>query len=429
MPRKAKTKPTPLQTPKGMHDILPQDQPLWNKIRRTVDEVSEFYNFLRIDTPIVEDVKLFERPLGEESDVVQKEMYTLKTKGGASLVLRPEGTAPIARAYIQHGLSHLAQPMKLVYIGPMFRHEQPQAGRFRQFYQAGFEILSSDDDPVYDAQVILSCYRLIEDLKIKNLKIEINTIGCKVCRPGYKKRLADFYKGHEKEICKDCKKRLSVNPLRLLDCKNESCQAVKQSAPIILDNLCSSCTGHFKSVLEYLDELAVPYVLNQHLVRGFDYYTKTVFEMFVEGFDFAVASGGRYDYLVEMLGGKHTPGVGGAVGLDRLVTVIKEKNINLGIKAKPKISLIHIGELAKKKSLGLIEELRKSKIGVIEALGKESLKAQLRYADKMESPLALILGQKEAVEENIILRDMKTGAQETVALNKLVTAIKKRLKK
>lgn len=431
MSRTAKNKKNKkiLQTPKGMHDILPSEQPFWEKIDQNLEKIAEFYNFLKIDTPILESIELFERPLGEASEVVEKQMFVLKTKGGDSLVLRPEGTAPIARSYIQHGLSHVAQPLKLYYFGPMFRYEQPQSGRYRQFHQAGFEIISNrDDDPIYDVQVILVCYRLIESLKIKNFRIEVNSIGCKVCRPVYRHKLRDFYKGKEKDLCKDCQRRLKTNPLRVLDCKDSDCKERKQSAPIMLDNLCNNCTKHFKMVLEYLDELKLPYTLNHQLVRGFDYYNRTVFEIFTEGFDFAIAAGGRYDYLVEILGGRNASGVGGAVGLERLIEIIKSQNLALVAKEKPKIALIHIGDLAKKKSLGLIEKLRMAGVGVIDTLGKDMLKAQLRFADKIDSPLALILGQKEAVEENIIIRDMKTGAQETVPVEKLADAIKKKLK-
>jgi len=416
-----------LHNPKGMHDILPVDQPIWEKIRRAVKETADFYNYLKIDTPILENLQLFERPLGETSDVIAKQMFVVKTKGGDQLVLRPEGTASIARAYIQHGLSHVAQPLKLHYIGPMFRYEQPQAGRFRQFYQAGFEIISNDNDAIYDAQIMLACYRMIEALKIKNLRVEINSIGCKNCRPAYRKKLQDYYKNKDKKLCRDCRYRLSSNPLRLLDCKDPNCKELKADAPIFLDSLCIPCSRHFKLVLEYLEEIKIPYLLNHHLARGFDYYTKTVFEIFAEGFDFAIAAGGRYDYLIEMLGGRLSPGVGGAIGLDRLVEIIKTTNTNLGIKPKPKIALIHIGELAKKRSLSLIEMLRDEGIDVFDLLGKESLNGQFRLANKMESKLSLIVGQKEAVEESVIIRDMKTGAQETVILIKLAKAIKKRM--
>ncbi|MEK9186055.1 MAG: histidine--tRNA ligase, partial [Patescibacteria group bacterium] len=371
-----------IQSPKGMHDILPPDQPVWEKIRKVVAEVADSYNFWRIDTPIVEDADLFERPLGETSDVVEKQMFFVKSKGDDRLVLRPEGTAPIVRSYIQNGLSHLGQPLKLYYEGPMFRYEQPQSGRFRQFHQAGFEVISTDDDSVYDAQVILACLRVLDGLKIKDLSLQINTIGCKTCRPVYRKELTDFYKNKIKDLCADCQRRLKTNPLRLLDCKNEKCSEIRKDAPAILDNICSYCRKHFRAVLEFLDELKIPYMLNNHLVRGFDYYTRTVFEIFTEGFDFALGAGGRYDYLLELLGGRPTPAVGGSLGLERIVEVIKNRAINIGGKKKTKVFFVYIGDVAKKRGLSIIESLLKTGIDVQESLGKESLKAQLRNADK-----------------------------------------------
>lgn len=418
----------PLQSPKGMHDILPQDQPIWDKVRKASRYIADAYNFMRIDTPILEHAALFERPLGEESDVVQKEMFTLRTKGGDRLALRPEATASIARAYIQHGLSHLAQPLKLYYEGPFFRHESPQAGRFRQFHQAGYEIISSDDDPIYDAQAVLACARVLEKVKIKNFSIQINSIGCKNCRSAYIKKLKLFYRDKLEHLCKECQKRIKSNPLRLLDCKNENCQIVKKNAPTFLDNWCAICKKHFRAVLEYLEELQLNYELNPYLVRGFDYYNRTVFEFYVPGYKQALGGGGRYDYLIEMLGGKHSPAVGGAVGWERIIEVIDKNKINLGLKSKPKIFLVHIGDEAKRKSLFIIEELLKENIPVNESLGKESLKGQLRIADKFGAPLALIVGQKEVFEKSVIVRDMKTGSQETVPWQKLAKIIKKKLK-
>ncbi|MDO8467279.1 MAG: histidine--tRNA ligase [bacterium] len=429
MPNPAKkVRPNVITGPKGMHDILPSDQPLWDKIRKAVKEVSDYYNFWRIDTPLLEKAELFSRPLGETSDVVEKQMFSVNTKGGDNLVLRPEGTAPIARAYIEHGLSHLGQPLKLYYEGPMFRYEQPQAGRFRQFHQAGFEILSNENDTVYDIQVILACYRTLEALKLKEVSIQINSTGCQRCRPGFRKKLIEYYKNKEKSLCGDCKRRLKVNPLRLLDCKNEPCVELKKDSPNILDGLCFDCKRHFKKLLEFLEETKLPYSLNQYLVRGFDYYSKTVFEMFASGFDFAIAAGGRYDYLIDSLGGRQSPGVGGAIGLDRVVEVIKAKNINLLGKLKPKVFLIHMGDMAKIKAIGLVEELREAGVDVHESLGKESLKAQLKAADKLHSEWALILGQQEVFEQSIIIRDMKSGAQETVPLKKVVEVVKKKLR-
>ena len=298
-----------------MHDILPQEQVWFEKIRREVKEAVEFYNFQKIETPILEVADVFERSVGAGTDIVEKQMFLLKTKGGDRLVLRPEGTAGIVRAYIQHGLSHLGQPLKLYYQGPLFRYERPQAGRYRQFHQVGLEILGGEDDPIYEAQVIVPLFRILEGLKLKQLTIRINTIGCKNCRPNYIKKLQDYYKGHQKKLCVDCVRRLHVNPLRLLDCTNPECQKLKTGAPSILDSLCSFCNRHFKAVLEYIEELGLPYQLDNYLVRGLDYYNRTAFEIYAEGHEGALAGGGRYDYLVEMLGGRSTPAVGGALGV------------------------------------------------------------------------------------------------------------------
>jgi histidyl-tRNA synthetase len=417
-----------LQTPKGMHDILPKDQTLWDRIRKAVKDVGDYYNFLRIETPMVEFADLFERGVGRTTDIVEKEMFTVHSKSQDKLVLRPEGTAPVVRAYIQHGLSHLGQPLKLFYDGPMFRHENPQAGRLRQFQQAGYEIMGGEDDPIYDAQVILAAYRLLEELKITNVSIKVNTIGCKHCRPGYRSELTSYYKNKKKDLCKDCERRLAVNPLRLLDCKEEKCEALKKTAPIFIDHLCRNCHDHFKAVLEYLEELKLPYALDHYLVRGFDYYSKTVFEMTTEGFNFSIAGGGRYDYLTELLGGRSTAAVGVAIGLDRLIEVLIARNVSVVPKPRPKVFLIYVGALAKKRSLTLIETLRRAHIDVQESLGKESLKAQLRAADKFGAPLALLFGQKEAFEESVIVRDLATGAQETVPIVKMVESVKKRLR-
>ena len=411
---------------KGMRDILPADQPFWQKIRDEAHEIAGIYNFKRIDTPILESADLFERPLGEASEVVQKQMFVLSTKGGDRLALRPEGTAGIARAYIQHGLSHLGQPLKLFYIGPMFRYERPQAGRARQFHQAGFEIFTSEDDPIYDAQIVLACLRTLEAMKIKNLHIHVNSIGCRTCRPVYRKKLVDYYKG--KKVCADCVSRLKINPLRVLDCKDEICQPIIKEAPIFVDSLCHTCRKHLRAALEYMEELALPYVLNHHLVRGFDYYNRTVFEIFAEGYEGALAAGGRYDYLVEMLGGRATSAVGGAIGIERAIEVMKIQNVNLSSRTRPKVFFVHIGDLAKKQGLTIMEQLIAGGIDVVESLGKESLKSQLKVADKHSSPLSLIFGQQEAFEGSIIIRDMKTGAQETVPLKKMIEAIKRKLR-
>jgi histidyl-tRNA synthetase len=416
------------QSPRGMRDILPDERPYWDKIEKAGRETADFYNFSRIDAPLVEFAEIFERAVGGATDIIEKQMYYVKGRGKDRLALRPEGTAGIARAYLEHGLSKTAQPLKLYYFGPMFRYESPQFGRYRQFHQFGFEILGDKDDPVYDAQIVLAGFRLLEELKIKNLNIEINSLGCKNCRSNYRKKLQDYYKKNQNKICRDCKRRLSLNPLRLLDCKNEGCQPIKAKAPVMLDHLCSGCKSHFRGVLEYLDELCLPYGLNSYLVRGLDYYNRTVFEFSAENYGVSLGGGGRYDDLAAMLGAKHSlPACGSSLGIERVIEVMKNQGIGGLTKGKAKVFLAQIGQPAKKRALRLIEEFKRAGIKIMESFGKESLKSQLRVADKEGINTALILGQKEVFEENIILRDMKSGAQETVPLSKVVDEVKRRI--
>ena len=433
MPKRLKKKSVqkgkaPIQSLKGMHDILPDDQPYWEKARRAAWKVAEQYDFSRIDTPIIESAEVFERT-GEATDIVEKQMYFVKTRGSDKLVLRPEMTAPVMRAYFQHNLSKLGQPLRLFYLGPLFRHEQPQAGRYRQHEQAGFEIIGGEEEPYFDALAILAPFRLLEELKIKNIVVHINSIGCRQCRTAYVKKLQEYYGIKKDKICKDCLRRLPLKPLRLLDCKNENCQPVKIEAPLIIDKLCSSCRKHFKGTIEYLDIVSIPYSLNPFLVRGLDYYNRTVFELFseTENFNIAVGGGGRYDYLAEMLYRQKTNGVGGGVGIDRVVELMKQQEIAPLPKSGAKIFLIHIGEEAKKKNFVIFEELRKAGIKAIESLGKESLKSQLRAADKAKVLLTLIVGQKEVFEESVIIRNMETGNQEAVPIIRMVEEVKKRL--
>ncbi len=433
MPGKKLKKETPrlFQAPKGMHDVLPAEQPWWERIESVVKELARFYNFKKIDPPVLESADLFKKTTGEDTDVVAKEMYTLKTKGGDILALRPEFTPSVSRAYLEHSLSRLGQPQKLLQWGPVFRHDRPQLGRLRQFTQAGFEILGGPNDSIYDAQVILIATNLLEELKIKNTILKINSIGCKICRPVYKKQLQDYYKNHEKELCDDCLMRLKTNPLRLLDCKNESCQKPKEKVPNFLDKLCVNCSSHLRGVLEYLDELKISYTLDNNLVRGLDYYSRTVFEILVEGPGSEVGTlpgGGRYDYLMEFLGGHLTPAVGWACGVERLIAVMKAQEVKLPARTLKRVFLVHAGESAKKKALKLMRDLRAQGIAVSEALARDSLKAQLKFADKEGVATALILGQKEIYENNVILRDMRKGLQESISLDKIVGEIKSRWK-
>ena len=423
----SKAKAVRIQSVKGMHDILPADQAFWERLRRHMREIAEFYGFTRIDTPMVESAALFMRSVGEDTDVVEKQMFRLAAKGG-DFVLRPEGTAPIVRSYLEHGMSHLPQPVKLWYEGPMFRYEQPQAGRFRSFHQLGFEMLGGEDDPAYDAQVVLASLRVMEAMKLKGITVAVNTIGCRVCRPAYRRELLEYYRNKTKSLCADCVRRMKTNPLRLLDCKVEGCAAEKAQAPIMVDHLCRSCHDHYKLMLEYLDELKFAYVLDHSLVRGFDYYSRTVFEFIAEGAPNALGGGGRYNYLIELLGGRSAPAVGAALGMERIIELVRARGVAFSAKPRPKVFLVAIGGLARKKSFTLIEEFREAGLDVGEALGKVSLKAQLRSADREGVSLALIFGQKEAFEGTIIVRDLRSGAQEIVPLEKIAETAKKRLK-
>ncbi|OHA63182.1 MAG: histidine--tRNA ligase [Candidatus Wildermuthbacteria bacterium RIFCSPHIGHO2_01_FULL_48_25] len=423
------------QTPQGMHDVLPEDQPYIERISGVVKDVADFYGYARIDTPMLEDAALFEKGIGVTTDIVEKQMYFLRTKGGDVLAMRPEFTAGIARAYIQHGMINLPQPVKLYSTGPLFRHESPQAGRFRQFHQFDFEIFG-EQSPANDAQIIQMFYAILRELKFSHLIIEVNSIGDSQCRPYYKKLLVNYLRPRQYSLCVDCRRRMKENPLRILDCKEEKCQRVRSQAPQIIDSLCDECKNHFKQLLEFLDEADLPYHLNPHLVRGLDYYTKTVFEIFVEtegdqgeGKTLALAGGGRFDTLVKLLGGKDVPATGAAAGMERIVSLLKEKQLFTPPTPQYRIFLAQLGDAAKKKSAKLLEEMRKAKLNVAESVGRDSLRAQLARADKLGAEFTLILGQREVLDNTIVIREMAKGTQETVKLEKVVEEVRKRLKK
>jgi len=420
------------QRPSGMHDILPEDQQYFQKIYNTVQANANFYGFKKIDTPILEDTDLFSKGVGVSTDIVEKQMYSFRTKGGDNLTLRPEGTAPTMRAYIENGFFNLPQPVKLWYWGPFFRYEHPQAGRYRQFWQFGFESIG-ESGSVVDAQIILIFYNILRELRLKNLVVEINSIGDRQCRPYYKKALISYFKTRESGLCLDCRRRLRENPLRILDCKEEKCVILSSQAPQLIDYLCQECHNHFKEVLEFLDNIELPYNLNPHLVRGLDYYTKTVFEIFAtrdnKKISGSLVGGGRYDALSKLIGDRDIPACGGAGGIERIVSLIKENGLSFTESGSIKVFLAQLGNLAKRKGLKLLEDFRKEKILVAESLGRDSLKTQMSRAAKIGAKYTLILGQKEALEGTIIIRDMESGKQETVKLEKTVSEIKKRLKK
>ncbi len=417
----------------GMHDVLPEEQVYFQRINKVVEGVANYYGFLKIETPILEQSEVFLKSIGLDTDIVEKEMYTFKTKGGDLVSLRPEGTAPVMRSYIEHGMYNLPQPVKFWYSGPFFRYERPQAGRFRQFHQFGFEALG-DNNPSIDGQVIQMSYDVLKELGFKNITIGVNSIGDSECRPYFKKILTSYFRSRRSSLCADCQRRLKENPLRILDCKEEKCQRIKANAPQIIDHLCENCHAHFKQVLEFLDELELPYTLNPYLVRGLDYYTKTVFEITENSEDGkgqgSLIGGGRYDNLSKILGGRDVPSCGAAGGIERIASLMKSREMKMPKgKEEAKIFLAQLGQLAKRKSLKLFEEFRDAKIPVAESFSKDSLKTQLRTASKMGIKWVLIFGQKEALEGFVTLRDMDDGTQKEIKLDKVVAEMKAKIKK
>ncbi|MEK7108499.1 MAG: histidine--tRNA ligase [Patescibacteria group bacterium] len=453
----AKEKPKTFRSPRGTHDILPEEQRLWEKVRDSIRSISSFYGFERIDTPHFEDTDLFSVGVGRATDIVSKQMYSFKTRGGDQLTLRPEGTAPVARAYVEHGMASWPQPVKLHYVGSFFRHEAPQRGRFREFHQWGLEFLG-DESAVADAQIIHVFHTFLKEWGLGDALVEANSVGCPNCRPSYRSQLTQYYRSKVRGLCRDCKERFKDNPLRLLDCAEEKCVMVKKAAPQILDRLCEPCRSHLKLLLEFLEENGIPYVLNPHLVRGLDYYTRTVFETFVEEVmkpgaalaagngvpsvssagdgtkreapkKLAMVSGGRYDNLIELVGGKPTPAVGGAMGLERLVALVRERGVKVPQPPRVKIFLVQLGELAKKKSFRIMEELRKAGISTAESLGRDSIRSQLKQADRVGAEYGLLVGQKEALDGMVILREMSSGIQESIPQQRLIETVKRKLKK
>jgi len=422
--------PIVLQTLRGMKDILPSDQPYWEQVRRVSEKLARDYGFSRIDVPILEYTNLFVRNIGQGTDVVDKEMYNFVTRGGDKVSLRPEMTAGICRAYLQHGMNVLAKPIKLFSTGPAYRYDRPQEGRYREHFQVNYDAFG-EQDPILDAQVIQIAHRLVQCLGIKSVQIQVNSIGCQVCRKAYIDLLTSYLESKKTKLCQDCKRRMETNPLRVLDCKEDKCAQVAATAPQSVDHLCDECRVHFKTLLEYLDELDLPYIINPQLVRGLDYYTKTVFEIWSgleEGRKNALGGGGRYDRLIKMMGGEDTPAIGFAIGMERIIMEMKRVQAKPYRPPRPKVFLAQLGNLAKKKSLKMFSELEKNGILVAESFGRGSLKSQLKVANKLGVELTLILGQKETLDNTVIVKNMLTGVQETVSVDKLVDNIKRKLK-
>jgi len=418
-----------LASVKGMRDILSDNYYAFQGFFEKAQEVAVYYGFKPIQTPIVEFEDVFTSSVGIGTDIVDKEMYTLKTKGGDHLALRPEGTAGVMRAYIEHGMQSLPQPVMLYYYGPFFRHDNPQRGRYREFHQFGVEIIGTEKS-IADALIIKTTMAILEEAGAKNLVVDINSIGDKDCRPAYIKELVSYYKKHINELGAIDRERLKTNPLRILDSKDPKVILINENAPDSISYLTGEAKKHFKQVLEYLEEMEIPYRINKNLVRGLSYYSHTVFEIIEIPEDesmapLTLAGGGRYDYLAKNLGSKKDiPAMGVAIGVDRIVESSWFAKLSPRIAKKPKIYFIQLGFEAKLKSLNVIEVLRRGKIPIAQSLSKDSLSAQLATAEKLGMKYAIIFGQKEALENSVIVRDMSSRCQETVKIPKLLEYLK-----
>lgn len=417
------------QRPKGVHDILPDTHEYFTFIKKVVRHRARQSGFRRISTPIFEFTDVFSRAVGADTDIVSKEMYTFQDRKGRSLTLKPEGTAGVARAYINHNMQTWPQPVELYYIEPHFRYDRPQRGRFRQFWQYGFEMIG-ESDPALDAQLIFLANKIHEDLGVADLfKLQINSIGCmeKNCRPRFMSDLKNYYFGKERSLCEDCKMRAEKNPLRLLDCKVEDCRILAGLAPKMKDYLCAECKEFHEQLLDFLRSLKINYEENPALVRGLDYYTKTVFEFWDKetGAQNSICGGGRYDGLLELMGGSHAPAVGFAAGMERIVDNMKREKISVPKKDDLHVFVAQLGFEAKKKCLLLIEKLRDAGIKTLGALGKDSVKAQLRIADRFAVPYTIIMGITEVRDGTAIVRDMKRGSQQIIKYEKVLDEMKK----
>jgi histidyl-tRNA synthetase len=428
-----KIKVEDIASPKGMRDLIDKEYYAYQGFFEKASEVAIYYGFRPIETPILERDTVFTSSLGIGTDIRDKEMYTLRTKGGDMLAMRPEGTAAIMRAYIENGMQTLPQPVALYYYGPYFRHENPQRGRLREFRQFGLELLGTQKS-IADVLIIRTITLILDEAGFKNLSVEVNSIGDKECRGGYIRALVAYYKKYLSELCQNCKERIKTNPLRLLDCKDAGCQEVKARAPTPIDSLCDDCRKHFKEVIECLESAEIPYRINNNLVRGLDYYTRTVFEIIDLGnpgtenigeTPLSIASGGRYDYLAKALGSrKDIFGVGGGIGVDRVLMSPSHRTLDPRIIKKPKVYFIQLGFAAKLKSLAIIEILRKLHVPLAQSLSKDGLGQQLAIAERSGAPYVIIFGQKEAIDSTVIVRNMQTRSQETVKISALTDFVK-----
>lgn len=399
---------------KGMNDILPGEVETWQFLEEKARQVFSTFGYREIRVPVVEKTELFCRSIGETTDIVEKEMYTFTDKGGTSMTLRPEGTAPVIRAFIEHKLHALDPVSKLYYFGAMFRHERPQKGRYRQFHQIGAEVIGLDD-PKIDAQLLAMLSHFFQTAGIDGVTLQVNSLGCPECRPAYRHALLTFLNNRLVQLCADCQRRAVTNPLRALDCKVPGCVDATVGAPAVIDHLCAGCAGHFESLRSHLTDLDVPFAINPRMVRGLDYYTKTTFEMVTDrlGAQSAVAAGGRYDRLVADLGGPPLPGIGFAMGVERLALLLGSRD---DAAPRPALFIATLGEDAERFGFRLLTRLQRQGIYAEMEYAGKSLKAQLRRADKLGALNVLILGGDELARGVAQLRDMAAGTQEEVPL-------------
>ncbi|MGI6527730.1 MAG: histidine--tRNA ligase [Caldicoprobacterales bacterium] len=413
------------KAPKGTKDILPQDVYQWHYIEDTIRDITRAFGYQEIRTPVFEHTELFERGVGDTTDIVQKEMYTFLDKGGRSITLKPEGTAGVARAYIEHKLYANPQPVKMFYITPCYRYERPQAGRLREFHQFGVEVFGAAQATV-DVEIIALAMELFQQLGIEGLSVRINSIGCPRCRPNYHEVLKSYLSDHLDELCGTCKDRYEKNPLRVLDCKAEGCQPVIKEAPTMLDHLCEECSDHFEDTKRYLKASGFEYTIDPMIVRGLDYYTKTVFEIVSDsiGAQGTVCGGGRYDGLVEECGGPNVPGVGFGLGLERLLLVLESQNIAIPKPGVCDVFFATIGEQARVKAFELVQALRKKGVSSDMDHTGRSLKAQFKYADKLGARFVGTLGDQELTDGKLRLKEMAAGSEETVAFDEIFDYLK-----
>lgn len=407
--------------PRGTNDLLPGEVEKWQYLESLIRLICAEYGYSEIRTPIFEHTELFLRGVGDTTDIVEKEMYTFTDRGDRSITLRPEGTASAVRAYLEDKLYAGPQPVKLFYTGPMFRYDRPQAGRFRQFHQFGVEVFGSHD-PAVDAEVMAMAMDLYRRLGLKNLELHINSVGCPDCRPVLRQKLQDFFRPHLENLCKNCRDRFEKNPLRILDCKEGHCGEIGANAPTTIDCLCEGCAGHFERVKQYLDLLNVPYVVDRRLVRGLDYYTHTAFEIMAPdiGAQSSIGGGGRYNGLVETCGGPPTPGIGYALGMERIILAMERQGLAMPGASGPDVFVVTAGQTAAIEAFKLLFKLRSAGFSADKDYLNRSLKAQMKYAGKTGARFAVIIGEEELKQGVVLVRDMGAGEQETIMVGEVI---------